>query len=145
MTNLSGKIWLVDSMILVACVNEEHVNHAKVLKLFKSISSGEVKVVISSQNILEYSTVLIKGYKLPAKEVAKSVKALFSDSNFSLIYPNSVALEDYATRLSNTALHPTDCFLMTTLLANGVDSIITDDRDFLKIKELTVYNPFLWP
>lgn len=142
MTNLSGKTWLVDSMVLVAFVNEEHINHIKALKLFELISSGEVKVVISSQNILEYSTVLIKGYKLPAKEVVKSVKALFSDSNFSLIYPNSIALEDYATRLSDTVLHPTDFFLMTTMLANGIDSIITDDRDFPKIKELTVYNPF---
>lgn len=142
MTNLSGKTWLVDSMVLVAFVNKEHVNHAKALKLFELISFGEVKVVISSQNILEYSTVLIKGYKLPAKEVVKSVKALFSDSNFSLIYPNSIALEDYATRLSDTVLHPTDFFLMTTMLANGIDSIITDDRDFPKIKELTVFNPF---
>lgn len=143
MTNLLGKTWLVDSMVLVAFVNEEHANHTKALKLFGSISSGEVKVVISSQNILEYSTVLIKGYKLPAKEVVKSVKALLSDPNFSLIYPNSVALEDYATRLSHAILHPTDFFLVTTMLANGIDTIITDDRNFSKIKELTVYNPFV--
>lgn len=129
-------------MILVACVNEEHPNHAQALKIFEAISSGEVKVVISSQNILEYSTVLTKSYKLPTEEAAKSVKALLSDVNFSLIYPNVVALNDYATKLSEAILHPTDLFLMTTMLANGIDSIITDDRDFLKVKEITVFNPF---
>lgn len=141
--NLSSETWLVDSMVLVALVNKNHINHDQAENLFVRIYSEKTRVFISSQNILEYSAVLTKGYKLNPSEVAKSIKSLLSDPNFFVIYPNAEAINRYSRGFSDSPLHPTDFFLTVTMLANGIDSIITDDRDFGKIKGIKVYNPFI--
>ncbi len=141
--SLSSGTWLVDSMVLVALVNKDHINHDVAKDLFDRIYSQQVQVFISSQNVLEYSAVLTKGYKMPASEVAKSVESLTNDPNFLVIYPNREAVDKYSEGFSGSPLHPVDFFLVATMIANGVKAIITDDRDFEKIKGIKVYNPFI--
>lgn len=140
--NLSSETWLVDSMVLVALVNKDHINHNSAESLFTRIYSEKIRVFISSQNILEYSAVLTKGYKLAVSEVAKSISSLVNDPNFMIIYPNVEAINQYSSDFSKGSLHPTDLFLVATMKSNGINSIITDDRDFGKIKEIKVFNPF---
>ncbi|KKU89084.1 MAG: hypothetical protein UY20_C0017G0012, partial [Candidatus Yanofskybacteria bacterium GW2011_GWA1_48_10] len=49
----------------------------------------------------------------------------------------------YLTQLKGErGVHAADLFLAATMLSNGITSIITNDRDFKKFSELTVYNPF---
>lgn len=130
-------------MVLVAFVNKDHVNHRLAVELFNRLYSGRIQVFISAQNILEYSTVLAEGYKLPVAEVAKSIESLINDPNFLVIYPTPGAIKRYASGFSTKRLHPVDFFLLTTMQDNDIDSIITDDRDFGKIKGVKVYNPFV--
>lgn len=141
--NLSSETWLVDSMVLVALVNKDHVNHDLVERLFVRIYSEKIRVFISSQNILEYSVVLTKGYKLSPSEVSKSISSLIDDPNFLIIYPNTETISEYSSDFPKSPLHPTDLFLVATMKSNGVDSIITDDQDFEKIRGIKVYKPFV--
>lgn len=139
---LSG-IWLLDTNILVAFFDASSSYHTRATSLFVALEEGRFQGVIAAQNILELSAVLIGAYKAKKRSVASDLHTLVSFPNIMTIYPTSATVDQYLKLLKEKQdVHAADLFLVATMLSSSVTSIITNDRDFEKLSELTVHNPF---
>jgi len=140
---LSNTKCLLDSNILIAVVNPKSENHKRAKDFLEESQGHNLQFVVSSQNFLETSTVLVHGLKIPRRDVSKSIRVVLEDPLFTPIYPNVEALKRFFTLIAdNAVVHLTDLFLAATALAYGITTIATNDRDFEKIKGIKVYNPF---
>lgn len=138
---LSGT-WLLDTNILVAFLDSSSVKHEAAVGLMENVESRQIQGVVSSQNVLELSSVLIGGYKGSRGKVVGDLEELLG-SPLNLICPNNKTVGLFLEFLRrDQTVHITDIFLAAIMVANGVDSIITNDKSFEKIKGMKVYNPF---
>ena len=145
MTNSLSGTWLLDTNILVAFFDRSSLKNEIAKKIIGEIEMGRFKVVVSSQNILELSSVLIAGYKGSRAKVVGDIKKLLDFiGDSSVIYPTSKSLNKYLSLLrKNESVHMTDLFLAATMFSAGIDSIITNDLVFEKISGIKIYNPFI--
>ena len=138
MTNLLGKKCLIDTNILVAYINQSRPFHLNAKKLFQKILKKEFKPVLSSQNLLELTAVLVHAFKIPQEKAVLDVELFVKDLFFEIIYPNSDVLSNFFNLIKKeSSIHTIDAFLIATALGNGVDTIITADKQFMKVKEIT--------
>jgi len=138
MINLSEKRCLIDTNILVAYINQSHPLHLKAKKLFQRILKKEFKPVLSSQNLLELTAVLVEVFKISKKQAAKDVELFATDPLFEIIYPNHNVLNNFFSLMEKgISLHTVDAFLLATAMENRVEIIITTDKEWKKIKEIT--------
>ena len=140
--SLSGT-WLLDTNILVAFFDASSSHHEKAKVLLADLEEGKFQGVIASQNILELSAVLIGGYKATRLKVVADMQTLLTFPHISIMYPTAASIAEYITLLKKErTVHASDLFLAATMVSQGVSSIVTNDRDFERISQLTVYNPF---
>lgn len=145
MTISSNTRCLFDSNILVAYTIEESPHYNKAHQLFEKIANNKIYIYIAAQNILEFAAVLNRAYKLPKKVIAKGIHRFITDPLIEVIYPNKNTTSTFLQLLNkNHFLHITDIFLIATATTNNMDMIVTNDSDFKKIKEIKVYNPFIY-
>lgn len=137
MTNLVGKKCLIDTNILVAYINQDHPFHLHAKKLFQRIAEREFQPVLSSQNLLELTAVLVHAFKIPQEKAVSDVELFTNDPLFEIIYPNNNILNKFFTLMKGRlSIHTVDAFLIATALGNGVKIIITADKQFTKVKEI---------
>ncbi|MEK7521956.1 MAG: type II toxin-antitoxin system VapC family toxin [Patescibacteria group bacterium] len=137
MMNLTGKKCLIDTNILVAYINQSHSLHLTAKKLFQRIVKKEFKPVLSSQNLLELTAVLVHAFKISKQEAVKDVELFANDPLFEIIYPNVNVLNRFFDFMKGeVSIHTVDKFLISTALGNGVNIIITADKQFMKVKEI---------
>lgn len=135
---------LIDSNILVYAINSLSPKHIKA-KAF--LQSAQESLAVSHQNILESLRILTHPKFLNTMSVSKALKALNNiTENLRIIYPNNgtyyVALELIKKYDLKSDL-VFDAYLTATALSNDIDTIATDNvKDFSKITEITVINPF---
>jgi predicted nucleic acid-binding protein len=138
MINLSEKRCLIDTNILVAYINQSHPLHLKAKKLFQRILKKEFKPVLSSQNLLELTAVLVEAFKVSKKQAVKDVELFANNPLFEIIYPNHNVLNNFFSLMEKgISLHTVDAFLLATAMENRVEIIITNDKKWKKIKEIT--------
>lgn len=135
---------LVDSNILIYAINADSAKHERATRFLKD-NLGNLQV--AHQNILE--TLRVVTHKtftgtLNSKEALEAIFLLVQ--SFQIIVPNNktyyVCLE-LIKKHNLTGNRIFDAYLVATSLANGIYQIATDnERDFLKIKEIKVINPF---
>lgn len=78
-------------------------------------------------------------------------EALEQSQNFEdlcqVIYPDSATLritKDLIAKYKITSNTTLDCYLVATMLSNGIDIIATDNvKDLNVFKEINVYNPLV--
>lgn len=133
---------LLDSNILVAIALQYSPFHKIALDFFHQASTSNLQLVVSSQNLLELSSVLIHAFKMERQKVSRVLRQLLEDTGLEIIYPNFDTLEMFILLIKNNTVHTSDIFLAATTLSHKIPYVITDDRDFTKIKEIKVYNPF---
>jgi len=140
MTNLSGKRCLIDTNLLVSYINKNHPFHQKTKQIFLQIINGDFQAVLSSQNILELAAVLVHAFKIPKKEVAADIEAIVNSHLFEFIYPTANVLNKFFYLIKKeTSLHMVDLFLIATALENQVEVIITTDKKFKELKDISVW------
>lgn len=140
----SGAKCLLDTNILVYGAIEESPKFKKAKKLLSLIRKQEIKLVLSPQIFLEYSLVMTRYYKRSAKNIAQDLDNFFGDPIINVVYPGSEVLKRFIGLLESiSGVYPPDLFLAATAMEYEVDYVITDDRDFEKIRGIKVYNPFI--
>lgn len=144
--NLSGKTCLFDTNILVAHINRSHVHHAQAVAFFDQTLTRDFRAVISSQNLLELTAVLVHGFRQTRRQVAEDVELVRKDGILDVIYPDERSIENFFQLLKeNVSLHTSDLFLLATAVTHKVDVIVSGDRDFQKVPPslISIYNPFV--
>lgn len=145
MINLSGKKCLVDTNVLVALLNDKHQNHKQAVSFFEKIKENGAQIVISIQNLFELTAVLVHGYGLNRKEVAKDINIISRDPLLQVIYPDFRVMDKFIQLIKNgNKLHVADLYLLATLEVFEIQVLVTGDKAFARIKNssVSVYNPF---
>lgn len=143
MMNIYGKKCLFDTNILIFARDKTSLLHEKTVKLFKDLESDKFETFVSYQNLLEFTAVLTRVYKLSQKEVSKDLELLLSSPKIRVIYPTIATLPIFLKLLKkDTGVYVYDLYLAATAKTNGIEIIISNDNDFQKIKEINLFNPF---
>ena len=133
----------MDANILIYSVIKESPFCEASRNLVEKYRTSDINLYLSPQTILEYTAVLTSHYKEPKKKVAEGVEKFLSDSLFLMIYPREQTISIFQKFLRDEVeIHVTDLFFAATAISNGIDTIITADSDFGKIKGIKVLNPF---
>ena len=136
---------IIDSNILVYSIDKNSEKHQKAQNFLKE-NLGSLE--IAHQNIFETLRVITYP-KLPKPmKINDAIGALERILKVCrMVSPNwktsSIAIELIKKyKLSSDTVF--DAYLAATALSNGIDTIATDNtKDFQKLKELTLINPFI--
>ena len=143
MKTIYGKKCLFDTNILIAGRIENHSFHTQAKEIFSDLRENRFTAFISVQNIMEYSSVLMKGYGLSHREMRKNITDLILLPGIGVIYPSPMSTDLYLEMIEKySMMFVYDLYLLATAISNGVEVIISADRDFSKVKEIEFYNPF---
>lgn len=141
----SSKV-LFDTNVLLYNQNRNSLFYSAAFNYHKKVFDGEIKAVISSQNILEFTSVLmnpkITPHPLTKKQVITELENYYKYGSFEIIYPNEETLVIFIELLKKYHLRNHrqifDIFLVATMLSNGINTILTaNDQDF-PFKEIKV-------
>lgn len=142
MKAIYGKKCLVDTNILLFARDKASPYHHQAANIFQNIAEGKFEAYISYQNLMEYGAVLTRLYKVTQKETAKDIEMLLSDSNITVIYPSPNSAAIFLKMLKEeSGVYIFDLFLAATAISAGIKMIVSDDHDFRKIKEISLFNP----
>lgn len=140
---------LFDTNVLVYSQDKNDSRYKICRAWVKKAQQKEVNAFLSPQNIVEFSSVVIKlknikKIKLDIEEIKEAI-SIFQNDIFQMIYPNPIVLTIYQ-RLLNDHFSSTkkffDVFLAATMLSNGVNQILTyNTKDFVEFKEIKAISP----
>ena len=137
----SGAKCLLDTNVLVAYLNADSPQHTLASLLLKRISDGDLKGYISSQNVLELSSVLQNTYHVSGESISKDINKIVSE--LTVIYPDPETINIFSGFVKSKKMHVMDLFLLATTKAHKIDYLVSEDKHFKDIKEIRVYNPFI--
>lgn len=136
---------LLDSNVLVYAHNEDSSFHSQAIKLIAKISKGEIFGVLSSQNLLEFYSVITDKRRLENPITPKLASELINEylsSPFEIIYPDSNTNKIIAELLKKNGFKDGqifNVFLIATMLSNGIRHIVTANvADFKKFDGISV-------
>ena len=135
---------LIDSNILIYSINFSSPKHARSQEFLQNnINSLE----IAHQNIFETLRILTHPKFKSHMEINTAIEAVANILEFSKIispdYRTHHSAFDLIKKYKLTADQIFDSYLAATALSNNIDTIATDNiKDFQKIKELKIVNPF---
>lgn len=134
-----------DTSVLVPALYQGHSHHHKARVFLTEYIGSGLTITISPQNVLEISTVLGGRYRVSSSEVAKLLDKFLDDPLVCVVYPNPGVVNRFLDLLRGEVggSYYIDVFLAATALEYSLDTIVTNDRDFGKIKGIRVYNPFV--
>jgi len=137
---ISGKRYLLDTNVLIYSVDKASPFYAKAKKVVEIGIKQNVSFVITHQNLLEYTAVLRRVYKIKLEEILKDIK-IFT-SYFEVISPLPTTFEIFLKLLeTNPKSYPFDLYLAATALDNQVFRIITANvKDFVNLGFKEVIN-----
>lgn len=136
---------LFDSNVLIYAHNEDAPFHSKAIKLVTEVIKGEIFGVLSSQNLLEFYSVItdIKRLSNPiTPNLATELINQYLSSPFEIIYPNlntnKIMLGLLKTnKFKNGQIF--DVYLVATMLSCNIRQILTANaQDFKKFDGVSV-------
>ena len=141
MTITSGKNFLLDTNILIYSQDKESPKNKRVIEIIDELEEKASEVYLTIQNLLEYSAVFSRHYKISKEEIAKDIEVF--TSNFQILYPNEAVLKEFVTLMSKSPkIYVYDLFLVAYMKTYGLNTIITDDAGFKEIEGIEILNPF---
>lgn len=146
MKAIFSKTCLLDTNVLVAFINASHPHHGKAVELFSFLQEEKFQGVITSQNVLELTAVLVHGFKKDRKIVAEDVRMFTSDKLLTVLYPSEEVLTQFFTLVRDVPrVHVSDLFLLATAISHKVDVVVSADRQFIQMAKhlIPFYNPFV--
>jgi len=136
---------LFDSNVLVYAHNEDSVFHPQALKLITEVAKGEMSGILTSQNLLEFYTIITDKRRLSSPITPKLASELFNQylySPFEIIYPNLNTNRIIVELLKKNQIKNGqifDAYLVATMLSSNIRHIVTANvADFKKFDSILV-------
>jgi len=142
----SGTRYVVDTNILVYGYDAKSPYHKETRRLLKNLVVQNIDAYVTMQNIVEFCNVLIRDYKLYSSSAIGYAEEIMLD--FKIIIPKATTINRFFNLLRRNIkdrlyVYVFDIFLAATMLDNGITHIITaNEKDFVGIKGISVYNPW---
>lgn len=142
MTGSESRAVLIDTNILVYAYAENSPKRVRAAQLLKDCFKGNLKLVISLQNLAEFCSVSLEKYKLESKEVEETVEELIGCKNFvKLAYREETILKAVAIQ-KRYKIHFWDALIAATMIENGINMIYSEDSAFNKVDGIKAVNIF---
>lgn len=143
--------YCIDTNILVYATNKDSAYFKESKKILEIIAKGEIKGVITPQNVFEYISVVTSKKRVfnpVSTHVAVSAIEHFIESGIKIIYPLEESLNEglkLADMVKVRGQKVFDVYLAATLIDNNIRFLITaNDKDFDAFKKyIQVINPFI--
>lgn len=135
--------YLIDTNILVYAFTDIEPNKQPIAKeLLKNLITNNENLNISIQNIVEFTkTTKVKFSKPITDERLDEILSKFR-INFNIINYDINTIKNISKYLKDSTDF-FDCLLVATMQDYDIDTIITEnEKDFKKIKNITIINPF---
>lgn len=132
----------IDTNILIYAVQKYDSKHIKAVDVIDQLSAKS-EIVLSIQNIVEFSRVLTEKSKPPLDQEIV-IQHIYQFLAFSELIKYSENEVIRALSISKDyEIHFFDALIVATMQENGISDILTENtRDFKKIPWLNVKNPF---
>ena len=141
MRTIYGKKCLLDTNILVYTFDAGSVKHLRAKQVFESFNRFHPFLPV--QALTEFTAAMTRAYGLSQAVVAAEIDTLMQTYALPILYPTSAVLYEYLQYLKqDTGIYAYDLMIAATARVYNLDYIITDDRDFARIKGIKVFNPF---
>lgn len=142
MNGSESRAALIDTNILIYAYAENSPKRARAAQLLKDCFKGNLKLVISLQNLAEFCSVSLEKYKLESKEVEETVEELIKCKNFlKLAYREETILKAVAIQ-KHYKIHFWDALIAATMIENSINVIYTEDSAFNRVDGIKTINPF---
>src|SRR3989344_5825812 len=138
------EVSLLDSNILVyAYDSRDKEKHKISIDILNKCWKKEIIYALSTQNLSELFTVTTKKISNPisVKEMEENINDIINFSNFSILEIKSKTILRAIKLTSEYSLSYWDSLIVSVMLENNINIIITEDSDFKKIPWLKVINP----
>lgn len=138
--------FLIDSNILIYALDiSDKIKHNIARKILEECIKGDKVVTISSQNLAEFFVVITSKTKnkISMEDAQTLIESMITIENFRKV--NYAANTVYkATKLvEKNNIEFWDALIAATMIENNIKTIYTENvKDFEKIKEINVINPF---
>ncbi len=140
---------LIDTNILVYANNEDSEFHAVCKSIVEKAVNGEIKAAIAVQNLIELYAVVTDKRRVERPLSAIKAKELIEfyrgNANIRIIAPTPQTVDTVAKLIEKHRPRSQsifDCFLIATMLDNGVPAIYTANSDHFKpFDSIKVINP----
>lgn len=135
--------YLIDTNILVYAFTDIEPNKQPIAKeLLKNLITNNENLNISIQNIVEFTkTTKVKFSKPITDERLDEILSKFR-INFNIINYDINTIKNISKYLKDSTDF-FDCLLVATMQDYDIDTIITEnEKDFKKINNITIINPF---
>jgi len=143
MTITIGKKYLLDTNILVYSQDKKSSKNKRALEIIDELELNTENIFLTVNNLLEYSAVLTRFYKIPKKKISEDIRLFTEHPIFRIIYPSEAVTQKFINLMENNPkLYVYDLYLAAYMQVFGIETIITDDKDFEEIKGIEVINPF---
>ncbi|MDO8515608.1 MAG: type II toxin-antitoxin system VapC family toxin [bacterium] len=133
---------LFDTNILVYSFDDKSPYHDVAVSWRNKIVDGKINGVLSSQNLAEFSRVLLDSKQsnlvLPRKIIAAEIANYRNEQGgFTIIYPNNKSLDIFEKliltfKAGTKSVKIFDIFLVATMLGNNIKTILTANVDDFK-------------
>lgn len=137
---MSDEIFVDTNVLVYAFDNSQNGRKKTAEKIIDSMLNGKGKYYLSNQVLGEFATVL-----LSKSTSIESLKKILSGLRIcgcgELIY-NSQTVCSAVELTKIHKLHFWDALIASTMLENSIHTIYTEDKNFEKISEIEVINPF---
>lgn len=137
---------LFDTNILVYNQDRDSEFYQQASSYHKLAIDGKIKAVVSSQNLLEFSAIMVNPKKI-TKPLQQTVVALemvkyIQSEEFRIIYPNAKTMPIFTRLLKKYPLknprQTFDLFLVATMMANDIFQILTLNKKDFQFKEIKI-------
>ena len=138
---------LFDSNVLVYAHNQDSLFHSKAVKLITEVAKGSMFGILTSQNLLEFYSVITDKRRLSnpiTSELATELVNQYLYSPFEIIYPNITTNKIMVELLKKNQIKDGqifDVYLAATMLSSNIKHIVTANvADFKKFESISVLN-----
>src|SRR3990167_10950091 len=136
---------LFDSNVLVYAHNQASLFHSKAVKLITEVAKGGMFGILTSQNLLEFYSVITDKKRLSnpiTPELARELVNEYLYSPFEIIYPNITTNKIMTQLLKKNQFkngQVFDVYLISTMISNNIKHIVTANvADFKKFESISV-------
>lgn len=140
----SGTRYVVDTNILIYGYDAKSPYHKETRSVLRNLVVQNIDAYVTPQNLVEFCNVLVRDYKLSSSSAIDYAQEILLD--FKIIIPKATTTKVFLNLLRSATkdrFYSCDLFLAATMLDNGITHIITvNEKDFISIKGISVFNPW---
>ena len=136
---------LIDTDVLCYALDTgEPEKRAVAAELLSQCWRSEITLVVSVQNLAEFSIVMTEKVKHPVPDaiVTRFIRDIVSFGGWRVIGYDQETIMDAVSTRSKYSLHFWDALLAATMKQHNIVTIYTEDSHFKKIPWITVIDPF---